>query len=411
MKVMQDNDMDSVKKEIPVLFTEKSACCGCGACMNICPVKAISMREDQYGFMYPQIDGSVCIRCGRCKSVCSFRNAEAENTPIKTFAAVANDENLVAKSASGGVFAAMAAKIIKDGGAVCGAAFGEDWSVSHIWVDDIRKLELLQGSKYTQSNIGDTYSQAKKLLAEGRKVLYSGTPCQIAGLYGYLGKDYDNLFTVDIICHGVPNNRMFREYIGVLEKNTGGKITSFTFRDKSLGWGSDGRASIEKESGTVRKKLWKNASSYTYYFYQGWICRDSCYKCKYASPHRPADLTVGDYWGIEKAHPEYLGNKGWNESKGISVIIVNTKQGENLLQEMCDCIDMKPSDFEKAAMKNSQLSRPSSPGKREEILRLYEEGNWDLLDKRFSENIGWRKYSGLIQSLIPVSVKRRLKKL
>lgn len=397
------------EKVIPILYEDKADCCGCGACFNICPKKAILLREDESGFLYPEIDEAVCIGCGRCKNVCAFQNNEVVNNPLKIFAAVAKDRNMVEKSASGGIFAALARYTIEAGGIVFGAAFQKDWSVHHTEIDRLDQLYRLQGSKYVQSNTDKTFLQVKNYLETGREVLYSGTPCQIAGLYGFLGKDYENLITVDIICHGVPSNRMFQEYIRTLESKYGGKAVDFSFRDKEIGWGINGSVVIEKHGSRYRKKLWQSASSYLYYFSKGWIYRKNCYKCKYACTHRPADLTLGDYWGIEKAHPELLGNGRWDESRGISVVIANNQRGIQVLQDIRDTVEMKKSTIELASMKNAQLKHPSHPGKREEILMLYASGGWSLLEKRFNKNIGWRRYSGLMKSLIPSAVKRKLK--
>lgn len=405
----QEKVMETGKQEIPILFKNKADCCGCGACLNICPQKAISMREDEAGFLYPEIHETLCIGCGRCKRVCAFQNAEVANKPLKTYAAAATNRDMVQKSASGGVFAALALHVIKCGGVVFGAAFQEDWSVHHVGIEKTNQLFKLQGSKYTQSNTETTYMQVQQYLKEGRKVLYSGTPCQIAGLYGYLGKDYENLLTADLVCHGVPNNRMFQEYINLLEKKTGGKVISFSFRDKTIGWGINGSAVIEKRGENCKKKLWQSASSYLYYFSKGWIYRENCYQCKYACSRRPADLTLGDYWGIEKAHPEYLGKGGWDESSGISVVIANNQRGLSALKEIRSFVEMKPSSFQKAALKNAQLKYPSVSGCREEVLQQYVLGGWDALEERFNKKIGWRKYSGMVKALIPAVVKRKLK--
>jgi len=402
---MQSND----KKNI-VLYNEKKNCCGCGACLNICPKNAISMKKDSCGFLYPHIDTSACIGCGKCKKVCAFQNTKVSNKPISTFAAVAKDSEQTKRSASGGIFAAIAANYLKNDGIVFGAAFDSSWNVKHIPVSTLNELTKLQGSKYTQSNTGTTFKLVKQALKENKKVLYSGTPCQIAGLYGYLGKDYDNLLTIDLICHGVPSNKMFREYIQLMERKEGGKVVCFTFRDKSIGWGINGSVTFEKNKKQHKKKLWQSASSYFYYFLKGWIYRDSCYTCKYTCSHRPADITIGDYWGIEKAHPEYLGKNGWDASKGISVVIANTQKGLDALNGNKRFIEMKASDFEKASAGNAQLRMPSKSGNRKEILDIYEKGNWSALDARYNNMIGWRKYSSCIKAHIPKEIRKMLKK-
>lgn len=388
-------------REIPILYKEKRDCCGCGACLNICPKQAISMIEDECGFHYPQIDEKLCVKCGKCKQVCAFQNSKIENCPVRVFAGVAKDENIRRTSASGGIFSAIAKKVLEEGYLVFGASLQPDFSVKHIGIETIEELVKLQGSKYAQSDIGRTYSEVKENLKQGKKVLFSGTPCQIDGLYGFLGKDDDNLMTVDIVCHGIPSNKMFKDYI----KTLGQDVSDFVFRDKSIGWGINGSALVNGK----KKHIWQSSSSYLFYFTKGWIYRENCYLCKYTCKHRPADITLGDYWGIEKQHPEYLGKDGWDESKGISVIITNTLKGEQMLVHLKSDIDLKQSEFDKAAAANYQLRIPSNPGKREDILRLYSDAGWNSIEKRFRENIGWRYYSSLIKRILPNSLKRFIK--
>lgn len=390
-------------REIPILYSAKKDCCACGACLNVCPKQAISMVEDACGFRYPQLDGQFCVRCGRCKQVCAFQNSKAENSPVSVFAGVAKDENLRKTSASGGIFAAIAKKALEEGYVVYGAALQPDFSVRHIGIKSVEELPKLQGSKYTQSDIGRTYCEVKNHLDQGGKVLFSGTPCQIDGLYGYLGKDNENLVTIDIICHGVPSNKMFKDYI----ESLGEDVSDFVFRDKSIGWGISGSALINGK----KKRIWQSSSSYLYYFTKGWIYRENCYSCKYTCQHRPADITLGDYWGIEKQHPECLGKDGWDEAKGISVIIANTAKGEALLNNMRCALDLKESTFEKAAAGNGQLKHPSKAGKKSELIELYASDGWDGVERRFRKSIGWRFYSSQIKSWIPGWIKRLLKRL
>lgn len=394
-----------MNREIPILFKNKSECCACGACLNACPKQAISMQEDEFGFRYPVINEAECIRCGKCKRVCAYQNSKVENSPLSTYAAVARNSEMAVKSASGGIFASMAKCVIDQGGVAFGAELQGDFSVQHTAIVSEAEIIRLQGSKYTQSSTERTFAEVKDYLNQGRMVLYSGTPCQIDGLKSFLGNNYDNLITVDIICHGVPNNKMFQDYISLLEQQNGGHAKNFTFRDKSIGWGINGSMEINGK----KIKMWQSASSYLFYFMQGWIYRENCYKCKYACNNRPGDLTIGDYWGIEKQHPEYLGKSSWDESKGISVIIANTEAGKKFIEKVDKYIELKTSDFKKAAAGNAQLQRPSEPGQREEILDLYKNGGWKALDERFRKKIGWRYYKSQIKNLIPTGVKRWLK--
>lgn len=392
---------------IPVLFDRKEACCGCGACLNICPKEAILMKEDEYGFFYPVIDEERCIRCGQCRKVCAFQNREETNEPIECYAAISRNTEQASKSASGGVFAAIAEKVIDDSGVVYGAAFSEKWGVHHVKVTTLKELVTIQGSKYAHSNIERNFFEAKKDLLTGRKVLFSGTPCQIAGLYGYLGRDYDNLITIDIVCHGVPSTKMLQDYLKTIEDKQGGKIINYTFRDKSLGWGINSSAVINGK----KINIWQSSSSYLYFFTRGWIYRENCYKCKYTCEHRPADITLGDYWGIEKQHPNYIGKGKWDEGKGISCLIANTDKGVHIIKSVTDRIAIKPSTFEKISKGNSQLRAPCSPGNREKVLNVYAKNGWGCLEEQFQISQGLHIYLGFLKSLIPTPIKRVLKRI
>ena len=394
-----------------LLFKDKKDCCGCGACFNICPKNAITMQEDMYGYIYPAINSSVCIDCGRCQKVCAFQNHTETNTPQVVYAAAAKSDDIIMKSSSGGIFTVLADYTIENGGVVFGAAFDEEWNVKHIAVENKEHLKLLRGSKYVHSSTGTTFKQVQEFLKSGKSVLYSGTPCQIAGLKAFLGREYDNLLTIDLICHGVPNNRMFRDYINYLQQKEKGIVADFTFRDKSIGWGKNGSVVIETDNGKrYKKKLWESNSSYPYYFAESLINRENCAACKYACENRPGDITLGDYWGIEKAHPKYLSDKSLNYSRGISVVIANTEKGNRIIQKINGSVTLKPSDFELAATGNERLRKSSECASfREELLKLYEKGGWAELELHHDTSLGIKKYSSCIKSLIPPALKRYLK--
>lgn len=391
---------------MPVLFVNKEDCCGCGACLNTCPKQAISMKEDECGFLYPMIDESLCVRCGKCKTVCAFQKKEKSNSPVACYAAISNNTDQASRSASAGIFAAIAEGVIKNDGIIYGAAFSEDWGVHHISVDNLCELTALQGSKYAQSETGRAFFEAKEELKTGRQVLFSGTPCQIDGFKEYLGKEYENLITVDIVCHGVPSMRMLQTYLKTLENKYGGKITAFTFRDKSIGWGKNGSTIINGK----KIRIWESASSYLFYFGQGSLCRASCYHCPYTCSSRPADMTIGDYWGIEKQHPELLAKRGWDETKGISLILVNTQKGKRFLENSRFLIEVVPSSFRKISAGNEQLNHPSIDKTNGEILREFKNGGWESVENRFRHNRGLKLYQSQIKSILPTKLKRILKR-
>lgn len=403
--------MTNEGRKTPVLFSDKKDCCSCGACLNICSHHAISMHEDDNGFLYPHINPEVCVNCGLCKAVCNFQSHNVEHTPIQTFAAIGKDTQLTRKSTSGGIFASIAKEFIEAGGHVCGASFDEKWNVKHIVISSASELGKLQGSKYLQSCTGTVYSDVKKLLVKGEKVLFSGTPCQVDGLYGYLRKPYENLVTIDIVCHGVPNSKMFHDYLEYLEKKNNGSIISFVFRDKDLGWGCHGRVTFDTPNGLVERKQWESSTSYIHYFRGGWIYRENCYHCKYACEHRPADITLGDFWGIEKAHPEYLGKGGWNEEDGISLVVANTNKGLEVIMNSKNVVEYRPSTFEKASARNGNLKHPTEmPKGRQQLFENYKTKGWPALEEDFAR-LGWRKYTTQIKMLLPKWLKRNLKRI
>lgn len=393
----------------PILYEKECECCGCGACMNICPAHAISFVENNVGFLFPHIDDKKCTGCGLCKTVCAFQNIEEENRPLSTYVASNQNREVSKFSASGGVFAAIASAVLKEKGMVFGAVLDEKINPVHVCIDNINDLKPMQGSKYVQSYIGWSYSEVKKLLNEGKQVLFSGTPCQVAGLKGYLKKDYDNLLTVDIVCHGVPNSKFFKEYIASLENKLDGKVVEFKFRDKSIGWGKNGRAFFEKNGRIYSKKIYASESPYYACFLGDISFRESCYICKYASNKRPADISLGDFWGIEKEHPELLKNRTFSEHNGISVVIANTEKGKMFLKK-CKELKLVETEFSKASNGNPQLREATiMPKKYKELMKLYSEKGYSGIELYISKRPFYKKYESRIKSLVPVSVKRFVK--
>jgi len=394
---------------IPILYKKEYECCGCGACMNMCPVHAITLLENDVGFLFPQIDDEKCTGCGLCKTACAFQNIDEKNHPLSTYVAANQNKEVSKFSASGGVFAAIASAILKENGIVFGVILDEKINPVHVGIDKNSDLRPMQGSKYVQSYIGWTYSEVKKLLNEGKTVLFSGTPCQVAGLKGYLKKDYDNLLTIDIVCHGVPNSKFFKEYIASLEKRFDGKIVEFKFRDKSIGWGKNGRAIFEKNGRTYSKKIYASESPYYACFLDDISFRESCYKCKYASDKRPADITLGDFWGIEKEHPELLKNGTFREQDGISVVIANSEKGQQFLKS-CKELKLVETVFAKASNGNPQLRMATKmPEKYKELMKLYSEKGYAGIESYINKRPFYKKYESRIKSFIPVSIKRFVK--
>ncbi|NMA84106.1 MAG: 4Fe-4S dicluster domain-containing protein, partial [Epulopiscium sp.] len=269
------------------LFNQKKNCCNCAACMNICPKQAITIKTDEDGFSFPMINRDLCIECGLCNNVCAFQNIPISgNVPISTYVAINKDMDVLSASASGGIFGALASLILDKNGVVFGCAFNNKMEPKHICIDNLLDMKKIQGSKYVQSDINTTYIEAKRYIKNGRYVLFTGTPCQIAGLKSFLGKDYNNLITADIICHGVPSADFFKGYIKYLEDKLKGKVIDLKFRDKSKGWGHIEKV-IYKKDGIIKEKLIQPFNSYYHsYFLKGDILRENCYECKYACSSR-----------------------------------------------------------------------------------------------------------------------------
>ena len=400
------------------LFNNKADCCACGACMNICPKQAISMVEDEFGFMYPRINEELCIGCGVCKRVCGYQNKQEVNIPLYTYVACTQTTDIM-QSASGGVFAGLAKAFLEQGGIVYGASMelidGELIPV-HIGIEKKEELYKLLGSKYVQSNIGNVYTQIKSQLEQGRYVLFSGTPCQVAGLKAYLcNKEFEKLLLIDIICHGVPSIKFFNSYLRALESKLNGKIVDFRFRDKSRGWGLVGKASyITTANKTMTKSIFARESSYYHLFLEGDIYRENCYSCKYASNHRPGDITLGDYWGIEKEHPDYLVARGgkFDECKGVSCMILNTMKAKKFVEKYEDRIQYQESTFEKVAKQNGQLVHPTPYSeRRSQILELFMKSGYGAIDKWFINRLGFKMVPIYILDRIPVSIKKYMRRI
>lgn len=392
-----------MNKEKTIEKLNKNNCCGCSACVQKCPVKAIEMKENEEGFMYPEIDKNKCINCGLCANVCPqlvYTEEKREDFPI-AYACYNNNTDELLKSSSGGVFSAIANYVLENNGLVIGAAFDSKLNLKHIDISTKEELDRLRGSKYLQSDINGMYKKAEEELKNNRLVLFTGTPCQIAGLKTYLMKDYDNLITADLVCHGVPNQKIFSKYIEYLENKYKSKIKSYNFRSKEKkGWGLTAR--IETEDGKV---INKNSSFDPYYnaFLQCEIYRENCYNCKYTSFYRASDITMADYWGVLAVHPEFY------SEKGVSLLLINTKRGQKIFDIISNKVKYIKTDIEKAARKNMNLKRPSNrPERRENVYKYIDEKD---CKKFVKENLKLKiKPQALIKSLIPYKLKLLIKK-
>lgn len=348
-----------------IKIIDKEQCCGCSACLHICPKNSITFKEDKEGFLYPSVNMETCIDCGLCEKVCPVLNQDEERIPEKVYAAKHEDDEIRMKSSSGGIFTLLAEHVIDDGGVVFGARFNEKWEVIHDYTESKEGLAPFRGSKYVQSNIRESYKQVADFLKEGRKVMFTGTPCQVAGLKKYLRKDYDNLLTVDFICHGVPSPMVWRKYLdeeiysqyevnGSVQENSSKLspvLTSVNFRDKSTGWKKYSVAfkytniAADEERNIVISSIFTD-NTFMKAFLSNLSLRPSCYSCPAKSGKSGSNITIGDFWGLENVI------SGLDDDKGMSLICINDY---NILNaDVTDVIrDKKRVDFFSSINENS----------------------------------------------------------
>lgn len=364
-----------------ITINNKVDCTGCYACVNICPQTCISMTSDGEGFWYPEVDYSSCVKCGLCIKVCPIIHKNSIQNEPKAFACINKNQSVRMESSSGGMFTLFAEQILSNNGVVFGAIFDESFSLSHSFIETREEIFKLRGSKYVQSKIGNTYKQAASFLKKGKNVLYSGTPCQIAGLKAYLGQPYDNLLCIDIICHGVPSPKVLQKYILFREKIARASTHSISFRMKSEGWKKFSVSFLFDNGKEYRKTL--NKDLYMRAFLDNVCLRPSCYNCAFKTLHRESDITLADFWGIEKILPEM------DDDMGTSLIFANSINGRSFLKKIENnmrCIEV---DIDMAVLYNTSATKSvRSNIKRESFYNELEKIPFDQLVKKYcSESI------------------------
>lgn len=333
----------------------KKDCCGCHACQTICPLHCIDMVADQEGFLYPKINLQICCDCGSCEKVCPILCGQKTGGSPKAFAAWCKDKSIRADSSSGGVFSVLMKKILSQNGVVFGAAFDENMKLCHQSGEDESECLKFRGSKYLQSSIGDTYDKAKKNLHQERLVLFSGTPCQIAGLYTYLGRDYENLLTCDLVCHGVPSPSVFSAYKVFLEHKYKSKTKKISFRNKDYGWKKFSVSFIFENNVEYKQNLF--CDPFMIGFLENNYLRPSCHDCRFSCIPRVADISLADYWGVSKHHQE------WDDDKGTSLILAQTEKGGIAIDACRDELNIFETDLNVAISSNSCIVGSVLPGK------------------------------------------------
>ncbi|MBQ7764183.1 Coenzyme F420 hydrogenase/dehydrogenase, beta subunit C-terminal domain [bacterium] len=333
----------------------KKLCTGCGACYNVCPVGAIIMQGDEFGFYKPTIDKEKCTNCGLCEKICPLDKFISNNKEPKAMSLVHKDDSVRLKCASGGAFSAFAIQIINNGGVVYGVVWNENIVAVHDRAETIEQLEKMYTSKYVQANTKDTFKYVKKDLESGKTVLFSGTPCQIAGLKAYLRKEYDNLITVDLVCHGTPSPLILEKYKQeFLKENNEENILNINFRSKKRGWGAFYTLIIQ----TKNKEYCIDGSKSTYLQAFGNLSLNtSCLDCIFNKIPRVADITIGDFWGVD----EY--DKSLNDKKGISIVLINNQKGQNLLKQIENICKLQEIPLEVVIKRNPNIYSSSKPHK------------------------------------------------
>jgi len=364
------------------LYERKQDCCGCTACKNICPKQAITMKSDEEGFLYPIIDEVLCIECGLCKTVCPLQNEviiQGHFEEPKVYAIKHILDRVRMLSSSGGVYTAISDHVLENKSGICyGVEFDKDFTVRHTSATTADERDKLRGSKYVQSDLGTVFYETKQNLSEGKSVLFTATPCQTAGLIKYLElseTDTSKLILNDIICHGTPSPKIWNDYVKFIEEKNNSKLQDFTFRFKKKGWhGYNVKAGFK--SGKYELNT-RDILKYIKLFNSNLVLRPSCYYCKFANIHRPSDIMIGDFWGIENSMPEF------EDEKGVSLVFINTIKGENLFEQIKNNICFKQSNITDCIQFN--LQKPTKkPTNREEFWRNYNDRGFNYISRKYA---------------------------
>lgn len=364
-------------------------CSGCMACMNACPKDAISEKLNDNGFIYPFVDKDKCINCGICYNVCDFKDEKKEDlTVFEAYSLVVKDKETLYNSTSGGAFTAISDIVLNQGGVVVGAIMESDFTVHHVIAENNHERDKMRGSKYVQSDIGLIFRKIKEYVNNDRYVMFVGTPCQCAGLENYLGIDRDKVLIIDFLCHGVPNNFLFKEHIKYLEEQIGKKIKDYSFRGKKYGW----TAAVQyitlnnnKEIALLKNQVWRS------FFSSSISLRSSCHNCKYRSYHRYSDITIADFWSIEK-----FTNK--KDEKGVSFVLVNTDQGKKILNETKKTSILNKYKVDDILFRIS--TKPCSSKKAEEFWEIFHKKGYSALVDHYYQPSLYRKFRFIVKKMV-----------
>lgn len=376
------------------LVKDPGKCCGCGACEQVCPKSAITMQEDEHGFLYPQIDGAKCVDCGLCLKTCAFQSGyptRKEYDPPFGYAARHKDPEILMNSRSGGAFTAISDQILKMGGVIYGVGYeGRGYrKVVHKRAQTARERDEFCGSKYVQSDMRQVYRQVKQDLQDGRWVLFTGTGCQTGALHKFLGKEYARLLTMDLVCYGVPSPKVWRDFLDMREREERRRISAVDFRDKKkFGW------KTHRETITVGKKK-ISSRLYTKIFIKALATRPSCFECVYVNQNRVGDITIADFWGHEEAVPGFA-----QDDRGVSLVMVNTEKGKQIWEMARDDLDVE--ECTGYPYRHSRMQTPTAkPKQYDEFWQDYRDRGFDYIMK---------KYCGY-DVILPEDWKKKVRKL
>lgn len=376
-----------------IKISDRADCCGCGACSQICPQQCIKMNADEEGFLYPKIDEETCVNCGLCNKVCPVikiaDDREEKKEPPTAYAMYHKNEQVRLDSSSGGAFTLLAEYVLSKGGLVYGCKLDHNMCAVHVGINDISKIAELRGSKYVQSEIGNTYIEIREALEKDKKVLFVGTPCQTAGLYYFLDcKKFSNLYIVDFICHGVPSPLVFSKFIVEEEKKQDSKMIVHKFRNKDHGWNQTGLQPGTYScfaNGISKRRYPAFKDSFMNGFLDDIYLRPSCYSCKFkVIPKFYSDITIADFWGIDKVLPEM------NDNKGTSLVLVNTEQGDKIWEAIRDNSVFQAVEVNKAIRKNRSLveSAELNPNRSKFFSELSRKG-FAFVERKYMSAATW----------------------
>ena len=374
-------------------------CTGCLGCIDICKVGALDVETMEDGFIYPKIDKDKCVECGKCISVCSFKNPIKKLYPQDTYIAISSDVTNTINSTSGGIFWELANAIISNGGYVCGCVLDQELNPVHIISNKIEDIVSMQGSKYIQSDMSTIYPQINKICQEKKDILFTGTPCQCSAIKLHF-PNYEHLYLVDIVCHGVPSAKIFKKYIEFLEKKYEKKVVNYEFRNKDKARWGEFIAKVIFEDGT-EKYIKADEDNYYSNFLKGTIYRECCYQCKYANTNRVGDITIGDFWGIEQVNEKFYSRDG------VSLVLINSEKGKNFLKNLKESVIVSEQTIEQAVKRNGNLSKPTLRLEiRDNIYKGIDEENF--INKKLKIK---GRLKNKIKRIIPKKVKNIIKKI